>query len=103
MSVFWSGIALGMGIGIPIMLALLALGLIIFAIRLLWWFVSYAIPQFASGWPEGSHFREAWREGRERGARYRERGRQMRERQLAWLERYRATRWYAHLNRRLFG
>jgi hypothetical protein len=91
MAPFWSRFAIGMAIGIPILLICVLLTL--FLGTFLGIVEGLRSGQFAAG----------WKPGQERAARVRARGEERPQRILAWMERYRATRWYAHLNRRLFG
>jgi hypothetical protein len=113
-----NGMAIGLVLGLIILAACLALSLAIFVVRLAWWFATFAVPQFVTGWRDAPSFKQSWQQGRERAARMsalrqeqsRERaarikawGRARREKDLAWMERYWATRWCARLNRRLLG
>jgi len=104
MTPFINGLAIGIAFGLIILLACIALGLFIFLIRLLWWFATFAIPQFIAGWREAEpQFKQAWIDGQQRAERIAQWGRTRREKDLAWMERHWATRWCARLNRRLLG
>ena len=100
MTPFINGMATDIALGLLILLACIALALVIFAARLLWWFATFAVPQFIAGCCEAApQFRQAWAEGNRRAEGIRAR----REKDLAWMERHWATRWCARLNRRLLG
>lgn len=91
MAPFWSGIAIGILIGIPIFLLCVLAGLLLATYR---------------GIDEGIRtgaFARAWRRGKAHGAEIRAEGEERRQRDLAWMERHWATRWCARLNRRLLG
>ncbi len=91
MAPFWSGIAIGIAIGIPIFL----LCAVVFLFLAMWLAIS-------QGLRDGS-FAAAWRRGQVRSAEIRARGEQRRQKDLAWMERHWATAWCARLNRRLLG
>jgi hypothetical protein len=91
MAPFWSGMAIGIAIGIPIFLLCVFAGLVLA--------IYCAIDQGV----RGGEFAAAWRRGKIRSAEIRARGEARRQRDLAWMERHWATRWCAHLNRRLLG
>jgi len=104
MAPFINGMAIGIALSLLVLLACIALAVIIFAVRLLWWFATFAVPQFIAGCREAEpQFRQAWTDGHRRAGRIREWGRARHEKDLAWMERYWATRWCARLNRRLLG
>jgi hypothetical protein len=118
MTPFIDGMAIGLALGLIILAGCLVFSLAVFAVRLMWWFVTFAVPQFVAGWREAPSFKQSWQQGRERAARMsalrqeqsRERaarvkawGQARREKDLAWMERYWATCWCARLNRRLLG
>jgi len=95
--------AIGIALGLIILAACFALSLLIFAVRIAWWFATFAIPQFIAGWREAPSFKQHWQEGQQRAARMEQWGRERRKKDLAWMERHWATRWCARLNRRLLG
>jgi hypothetical protein len=104
MAPFIQGMAIGMAFGIVIYLACIALAVLIFVIRLVWWFATFFVPQLIAGLRElRPEFQQALAEGRARAARVEAWGRARREKDLAWMERHWATRWCARLNRRLLG
>lgn len=91
MAPFWSGIAIGLGIGIRIFLVCAATAFLL----AVWLGIDQGIRR--------CEWARAWRRGQANAAEIRARGEERRQRDLAWMERHWATRWCARLNRRLVG
>jgi len=89
MSPFINGMAIGIALGLLILLACITLAAVIFAVHLLWWLATFAVPQFIAGCREAKpQFRQAWAEGRRRAGHIREWGRARREKDLARMKRH---------------
>lgn len=101
MAPFWSGIAIGIVIGVPIFLLCVVAG------------VAIALYRGISTGIRSGEFARAWREAQAPGSRAdrlkaaidarTERLWQSRERQLAWMQNHFGFRTLARLNRRLCG